>query len=294
MIEDLLRRFVPEPWIGKLDFTTLKRLNASYVSEQLQIRESDTVWRLRLRGTRVHVYLLIEFQSRVNRFMALRQMAYVGLFYQHLVKQGDLAPGRRLPLVLTIVVYNGKVSWSAPRELAELICREPAGSETCAPQMGYHLVEVERYSLSELQGPNLVALLIRLERSRSRADLRQIVRELVNALQRPEDGGLRQAFVVWLQRVLLPGKGEEDIPELVDLEEFRTMLIDRVKEWETRIAKKSRNEGRRDLLLRLLEVKFGTVDALTRQRVLSAGPQLLLQWGERLVTAERLTDVFAV
>jgi hypothetical protein len=44
----------------------------------------------------------------------------------------------------------------------------------------------------------------------------------------------------------------------------------------------------------LLEVKFGTVDALTRERVLSAGPQLLLQWGERLVTAERLTDVFAV
>jgi hypothetical protein len=42
----------------------------------------------------------------------------------------------------------------------------------------------------------------------------------------------------------------------------------------------------------MLEVKFGEIDERIRSRVLTAGSQRLLHWGERLVTAERLADVF--
>jgi hypothetical protein len=76
----------------------------------------------------------------------------------------------------------------------------------------------------ELKGSNLMALLIRLERSRDRAGLQSAIGDLVKAVSGPAEGRLRRAFVVWLQRVLLPSKGEEDIPELVDLKEFRAML----------------------------------------------------------------------
>ena len=112
-------------------------------------------------------------------------------------------------------------------------------------------------------------------------------------MQGPEDGSLRQAFLVWLQHVLLPSKGEEDIPELVDLEDFRVMLYETVRKWEVEMKKEGRKEERRDFLLRMLEVKFGPVDAPTRDRIRKANSQHLLKWGECLVTAERLADVFA-
>src|SRR5919106_509190 len=246
IVEDLLRRFVPGPWAGELDFTTLERLNASYVSDRLQSRESDVVWRLRLSRAPVHLYLLVEFQSKPQRFMAVRQMAYTGLFLQQLIKLGELAPGKLLPLVLTVVVYNGKIRWPAPQELADLVWAQLVGLEMFIPRLRYLLIEVHKIPPSLLRGRNLVALLIRLERSRTRSELRRTVRQLIAALQGPEDGSLRQAFLVWLRHVLLPGKSEEDIPELVDLEDFRVMLIETVKKWEAQLHK----EGQRDLLLR--------------------------------------------
>jgi len=308
MVEDLVRRFVAEPWIEKLDFSTLERVNGSHVAENLQGRDGDVVWRLRVRGDPATcVYVLVEFQSEVQRFMALRQSVYVGLFCQQLVKQGELAPGGLLPLVLSIVIYNGKADWRAPRELAELVQMVDDGSEVYAPRLRYLLIAMEKYKPADLQGSNLVALLIRLERSRTRSGLRQIIRDLVAALPGSDEGGLRRAFVVWLQRVLLPAKGEEDIPEMIDLEDFRTMLIERVEEWsreiETRAEKKGERRGEkkglkegrregRELLLRMLQIKFGQVDDRTRARILTARSESLLKWGERLVTAERLADVF--
>jgi len=81
MVEDLLRGFVPQPWVERLDFTTLERCEGSYVSDRYQRFEEDIVWRVRCRGERprgerprgedswLYVYLLMEFQSRVERFM---------------------------------------------------------------------------------------------------------------------------------------------------------------------------------------------------------------------------------
>ena len=69
--------------------------------------------------------------------------------------------------------YNGKVDWRAPRELAELIQVVDDGSEVYAPRLRYLLIAMEKYKLADLQGSNLMALLIRLERSRTRSGLRQ-------------------------------------------------------------------------------------------------------------------------
>jgi hypothetical protein len=305
MIEDLLRGFVREPWIETLDFTTLERVNSSHVAEDLQGRDGDIIWRLRLRDApSTFVYVLIELQSEVERFMALRQSVYQGLFYQQLIKQGELTPAGLLPLVLSIVIYNGKVDWRAPRELAELIHVVAGGSETYAPRYCFRLIATGSYASADLRGPNLVALLIRLERSRTRSSLRKVIRDLAAALPRPDEGGLRRAFLVWLRRVLLPGKGEKDIP---DLEDFRAMLSETVEKWNQELMRKGERRGEkkglekglekgrqesRDLLLRQLTVKFGPIDDRTRARVEAAGPQRLMKMAERLLTAERLADVF--
>ena len=50
MVEDLLRGFVGGAWIDQLDFTTLEKLSADYVSDELRTRHGDTVWRVRHRG----------------------------------------------------------------------------------------------------------------------------------------------------------------------------------------------------------------------------------------------------
>ena len=80
------------------------------------------IWKLRFRdGRPLYVYLLLEFQSDVQRFMAVRVMAYVALFYQDLIKGRELTEEGKLPLVVPIVLYNGEERWWAPVELADLV-----------------------------------------------------------------------------------------------------------------------------------------------------------------------------
>jgi len=305
LIEDLMRRFVGRggTWIDDLDFSTLERVSTAHISEALASRDGDVSWRVKLKSAPVFIYLLVEFQSKNDRFMALRESVYMGLFLQQLLKQGGLTPEGLLPLVMSIVVYNGKARWRAPQELAELVHGIDGPLAAFVPRLWYWLIEMAAYEEAELQGHNLAALLIRLERGRNRDDLERVIEDLVAAIPGPDECGLRRAFVVWIRRVLLAGKKEGDIPELVDLEDFRTMLLETVEEWNREIRQEGRVEGReegreegrrnvRQLLLRQLEIKFGTLDEHTRARVSAADSQRLMEWGERLLSAERLADVF--
>ncbi len=83
MVRDLLTGFVKEAWVEQLDFTSLEKVSGSYVTDELRDRENDIIWRIRWGKNWLYVYLLLEFQSSVDRFMAVRIMSYVGLLYQH-------------------------------------------------------------------------------------------------------------------------------------------------------------------------------------------------------------------
>ena len=49
-VERLLTSFVDEPFVGELDFSTLERVNASFVSDEFARREADLIWKLSFRG----------------------------------------------------------------------------------------------------------------------------------------------------------------------------------------------------------------------------------------------------
>ena len=118
MVEDLLRYFVREDFVDEIDFTSLKRRNESYVTDNFRKHESDIVWEVQAQGRNAYLYLLIEFQSTVDQWMALRLLTYILLFYQDLISQEKIST---LPPVFPIVLYNGDARWRAPENLEDLI-----------------------------------------------------------------------------------------------------------------------------------------------------------------------------
>jgi flagellar biosynthesis/type III secretory pathway protein FliH len=121
---------------------------------------------------------------------------------------------------------------------------------------------------------------------------------------------LRRAFETWLQTVILPrfGISRKDASGETTLEELETMLAENIDRWNRQIREegmeegllKGREEGRQEgrqegearVLLRLLRLKFGPLASETEERVRSADADRLLEWSERVLTAERLQDVF--
>ncbi len=324
LVEDLLRGFVREPWVERLDFTTLEKINPAFVSDDLRHREDDLVWRLRQGGKRwLYVYLILEFQSEVDPYMAVRILTYVGLLYQDLIRRRDLAPGGRLPPVLPLVLYNGRREWRAALEVSDLIARVPGGLGHSRPRLRYRLIEEQALESTEIApGPNLASALFELERGRTLEEVQRVLARLLRWLPEPEQRELRRAFAIWLRRVLLPARMPGAVlPEVDDLEECKTMLEETVLDW-TRQAKEmgleeGRQEGLREgrqegiregrregleegrqkgearMLLRQLAARFGELPPQARARVEGADSEQLLAWGERLVRARRLEDVFA-
>ena len=267
MVADLLRGFVLEDWVKDLDFATLERVSGGYVADDLREREDDIVWRVRFGGGWLYVYLLIEFQSSVDHFMAVRVLAYLGLLYQDIIRTGGLTPDRLLPPVLPLVLYNGKPRWTAPEEVADLVAASPAGLDRYRPRLRYLLLDEGRYADGELAPLcNLAAALFRMENSRTPQDVEQVLSALVEWLKSPGQDSLRRAFTVWLKRVFLPGRlPSVDFDNLNELQEVKSMLAERViewtEEWEQQGLQEGLQEGRQEecisLVTRLLIRKFG-------------------------------------
>ena len=113
LVEDLLRGFVHGDWLDDVDFSTLDKLSAEFVSGEGRARRGDTVWRVRSRGAWLHLLVMLEFQSRDDPDMALRILEYTTLLYQELARNGALEPDGRRPPVLPVVLYNGAAPWRA-------------------------------------------------------------------------------------------------------------------------------------------------------------------------------------
>ena len=82
------------------------------------------------------------------------------------------------------------------------------------------------------------------------------------------------------------------------------MLAESIDRWNHQIREEGLEEGREQglqqglqqgearMLLRLLRLKFGPLAPEIEERVRSTDADRLLEWSDRVLTAERLQDVF--
>jgi ribosomal protein L17 len=209
------------------------------------------------------------------------------------------AKGGKLPPVLPIVLYNGEGAWTAAEEMRDLVY-PVEGLDIYIPNCRYLLLDEQRYTDEQLESAqkNLVAALFRLEKSRTAADIREVVDRLVTWLKEPEQAGIRRAFAVWLRRVLLPARLKDvEVPEVSDLGEVRTMLEERViqwtKEWKQQGLEQGLSRGKAESLLAVLEARGLTVTDDKEATIRSCRDlETLDRWLRKAAKAESLDEIF--
>ena len=313
MVRDLLDGFAARGWSGALDFDTLAPLPASFVSEDLQQRHGDLLWRIRFRDDRwLYLVLLLEFQATVDPAMALRMLTYTALLYQRLDAEGVLRDHRALPPVLPVVLYNGRRPWTAPVEMTDLVA---VGRDVLAPyqpSQRYYLLDGARMADADLPADNLVSALISLEKTRDARRLGEALRALGDLLRAQGDEHLTQAFVTWLRQGLrFAGRqpaGEGD--PLAQLQETQTMLEENVREWTRELLEQGRAQGieqgraqgieqvrheERALLCRQAARKFDAGAAEDLAAALSGvnDPERLAQVGDWIIECTTASELLA-
>ena len=306
LVEQLIRAFVPEAVAAGLVFERMERVNAKGHAEALggesRRREGDVIWRVPTEaGLDLFVYVLLEFQSGIDWWMAVRTQIYEGLVWQQLITERRLKPGDRLPPVLMLVLYNGEARWNAPVATSDLIAL-PAQSPLWPwqPQIRYHILDMGA-TAADLPGlrDSLAALLFRLEQDHPPDAVTALIGEVVDWFRRhPGHEKLRELFRELVVEALA-GVGVA-VPILAEFTEMQTRLTTLGERWkrdflaegEAKGKAEGEARGKAEALLRLAEQRFGPLPAPLRARVATADASAIEDWLDRLLTATSLENLF--
>jgi len=318
MVEELVREFVPRELADGLDFNGLRRANGKFHFKRRSFRrrEADVIWKVPTRENRnLHWYLLIEFQSKSDAWMAVRTQVYEGLLWQQVIDEQHLQADARLPPLLLLVIYNGKSRWKAATTTGELIALSPDSTPWCwQPQVRYCLLDIGSFPKDELaRRSSLVALLFRLEQRHSPGELKKLVTEVGDWFRRHEGYERLQALFTELVRGSCAINGVSLMGLSNSLEVNKMSLAETIGEWkqewlaegavagravgraEGRAEGKAegRLEGTAEALILLLVARFGAVAPSWRKRIGEAELATLEQWFKRAIDAPDLDSVFS-
>jgi hypothetical protein len=202
MVQDLLRGFLSEEWIGWLDPGTLERRDGGQTPAERP--EGALIWRLRWQGGSDWVYLLLRPQGEVDPCMALRLELDRSLLYRALLRRRRGVP-MRLPAVLPVVLYGGETRWTAPLDARELFLPLVPALQRHVPWTRYLMLDAANGPMPAGAGEdNLVSLLCELERSRTPETVDPLLERLAALLASAGDDPLRRAWSVFLGCSFLP------------------------------------------------------------------------------------------
>ena len=166
-------------WLAAFDPETLEQAPTERIDQTLHRHLSDMVWRVRLRDGGAedwaYLFVLIEFQSAVDRLMALRVRTYTDMLYRGLWDGRRFGASDRLPPVLPVVLYNGASPWTAAASVEELVAPEarppaPASAVPVFAGSSYVTLDVGRAEGGESAPEDVVSLVIGIERMSSQED----------------------------------------------------------------------------------------------------------------------------
>lgn len=305
-VQQLIEGFAPSEIAELMDFSTLKNHSGNYITPLFEEKFEDVVWSVEVTWEgvtqRVFLYILLEFQSAVDRTMPIRLMHYVACFYSELLKQKVVTPGEGLPPILPIVLYNGAERWTAKQDIYAMVQPEPPSFlRVYQPHLRYYLIDEGRYTDEELglrQTP-LSGVFSIEKASTDRKGLQRAVERIVAIIQvDPNKDRIDKIITRWLKRHLQRLGAEVNLDRLNSLVEDKDMLAENLESWAKKEQMEGEQRGRlreaRDNLRAQLSFKFGEVPGWIENRIEQADHEQLKVWSRDILFASSLDAMFTL
>jgi predicted transposase YdaD len=310
-----LRAVLPPQVVSQVDWSSLRREPGSVVDPELRETESDLLFSARLRtGHPLLLYVLLEHQSTVDGWMALRMLRYVVRQVERWRQEHP--ESALLPVIIPLVMYHGpEGAWTAPRRVEELFDL-PEGEEererwgALVPRFEYLLDDLtaeREEALRARPGPPLARLAwLILRHGRSEALARKLPEwvALFAQVQASPEGAEHLVvlirYLLWVGdeavretagQVLHSVLDEQRAEEL--MRSYGEQLIEQgLQQGLARGREEGLQRGRAEDILRILAARGVRVDEEARQRVLSCTDVATLdRWFDRSLNATTLSDV---
>ncbi len=299
-----------------LDPGSLELVPGTFVAEDMRALETDILYRARLAGRPVLLYILLEHMSGPSRWMPLRLLRYMGEIWHTFVRTTPEA--QELPVIIPMVLHHGEKVWPHPTAF-EALFEIPADLRgellPHVPRFCFALDDLAAQSDEDLRArpasAHLRVFLMALRSARSARTLAELfarLGDLVAALQRSEAGWIALRELFWY---LFHARPRREAPDLKDIaaalrgsgqeslmESIADMYLEEGRQKGLLTGRQEGRQegfltGRRDALVRLLRARFGPLPAWVSVRVSECDEPKLDRCTDRIFAASSLDDVFA-
>jgi len=319
MVQQLIEGFAPKEVADLLDFSTLKPHPGHYITPTFQNKEEDIVWSVKAQlepagePVEIYLYILLEFQSSVDRTMPVRFMQYIASFYDHLLKNDQVKSSEYLPPVFPIVLYNGNPKWYAKTNITDMIHPVPDILKPYQPNLSYYLIDEGRYTEEQLEQIHTpISAVFSLENATDDQKMAQAIlraSKIIQLQQGERREVINKVLTRWLKRHLQRLGLGLNIDSIQRLAEEESMLAENLENWKEGLVQKGKMEGIQEgiqkgkmegllegkitfargiILARFKEAQASEVDALLAQ----ADEKTLDQIKEKIFVVQSVEELF--
>lgn len=146
---EFLNLYLPESIKKELDFSTLSLSPTEFISKELQLSQSDVLFKALISGKEAFIYILAEHQSSIDKLMPFRLMQYMVCIWNFHIKQMGEKKALPLPVIFPLVFFTGSSPYKGMRTLWEL-CGDNAVLMHQILQSPFHLIDVGMLTEEEL------------------------------------------------------------------------------------------------------------------------------------------------
>ncbi|MFE8603794.1 Rpn family recombination-promoting nuclease/putative transposase [Archangium violaceum] len=311
-----LRAVLPAHVVSEVDWSSLRQESGSVVDPELRETESDLLFTARLRsGRSVLLYVLLEHQSSVDAWMALRMLRYVVRQVERWRQEHP--ESTRLPVIIPLVMYHGPDgAWTAPRRVEDLFDLPEAEEErerwrALVPRFEYLLDDLtaeREEALRARSGPPLARLawlVLRYGRTKELARRMPDWAALFAQVQAGPEGAEHLVVVIrylqWMgDGAAIRAAARQVLHSVLDAQRAEVLMGSWAEEMIEQGVQKGLAQGvaqgrlqeRAELVLRTLTARGVHTDESVRQRILSCTDGATLdRWFDRALNATTLRDV---
>jgi predicted transposase/invertase (TIGR01784 family) len=227
VVHQLLTRFVDDDVMSSVGLDDIEPVDKSFVTDAFLDRESDMIYRVAVAGREVYIYVLIEFQSTVDKSIPIRMLHYILGLYDQMYRTGTSG---KLPAVFPILLY-----------VRELI--EPTIAARYIPAFAYYAIierDIPDETLEKIRG--ILSAVIYLEKRRDKAELHSTIDRVIEMVEAEQPEQLRM-FKVWLNRMFRTAIAAEHNDRIDELRGVRSMLSDVIEQMRDEFRQEGLKEG---------------------------------------------------
>lgn len=101
-----MTRFIHEDLARKISLDEIEPVDKSFVSDEFLQRESDIIYKVKTKHRDVYIYVLVEFQSTVDKTIPVRMLLYILQLYDQLFRNSQRGPWLQLFILRNRIMRN--------------------------------------------------------------------------------------------------------------------------------------------------------------------------------------------